>query len=291
MQQGNKNLKFLIIIPAYNEEQSIEDCLLSLVNQTKTPEKIILVNDSSTDRTGDIVKSLSSRHKLITYKEHKSDAVHRPGSKVINAFNFGLKGENTDGYDIICKYDADLVFPIHYLETVEKAFVNNTRLGLCGGVCSVEKDGQWEIENMTNPDHVRGALKAYRTKAFKGIGGLANQMGWDTADEFKLRYSGWEIAVDSSLEVKQTKPTAVSYKTTYFKKQGEVFYALRYDLLLLFIAALKIALNRKNIRGFFMISNGYVKARKSKLAYLLTQEEGKYLRAYRYKGIKRKLFK
>lgn len=291
MQHGNNKLKFLIIIPAYNEEQSIKDCLQSLLQQSTPPEKIIVVNDSSTDSTGDIVKSIATQYPAIDYKEHKSDAEHRPGSKVINAFNYGLEDETIDDYDIICKFDADLIFPETYLEAIENVFATDSEIGLCGGVCAVEKDGKWVIENITNPDHVRGALKAYRVDAFKSINGLANQMGWDTADEFKLRYAGWKVSVENKLVVKQTKPTAVSYQEAYFKKQGEVFYSLRYDSFLLLIAAIKIALNRNSFPGIFIIINGYLKARKSKLPFLLTREEGKYLRAYRYKGIKRKLFK
>jgi len=291
MQHGNKTLKFLIVIPAYNEEESIKDCLLSLLNQTRQPQKIIVVNDSSTDRTGDIIKSLADLHRTIAFKEHQSNSVHKPGSKIINAFNYGLKDEAINDYDIICKYDADLVFPETYLETIEKAFLNNSSLGLCGGVCTVKKDNTWTVETHTNPDHVRGALKAYRSKAFKAIGRLASQMGWDTADEFKLRYAGWEVHVDQSLEVKQTKPTAVSYHLSYFKKQGEVFYALRYDVLLLLFAAMKIALNRKSLRGFFITLLSYMRSGKSKVPYLLTKNEGKYLRTYRYRGIKVKLFK
>jgi len=141
MQQGNNSLKFLIIIPAYNEEQSIKDCLLSLLHQTKAPEKIIVVDDSSTDKTAEVVKSLAQQHHLVHYKKHKSVSEHVPGSKIINAFNFGLEDENLEDYDIVCKYDADLMFPVEYLERIENAFNTNTELGLCGGICSVKKTG------------------------------------------------------------------------------------------------------------------------------------------------------
>ena len=38
-----------IIVPAYNVEKYIAECLDSLVNQTKRNHKIIIVNDGSTD--------------------------------------------------------------------------------------------------------------------------------------------------------------------------------------------------------------------------------------------------
>ena len=290
MQSDTKNLKFLIIIPAYNEEQTIGDCLLSLVSQTKLPQKIIVVNDSSTDNTAEVVQALALKHPLITYKQHQTDGVYRPGSKIVNAFNYGLVGDKLDGYDVICKFDADLIFPKHYIESVEKSFLEDDKLGLSGGVCLIEKGDDWVVESVTNLDHVRGALKAYRLEAFKSIDGLASQMGWDTADEFKLRYAGWHVGVNPDLQVKQTKPTASSYKNQYFKKQGEVFFALRYDFLLCCIAAVKISKQRQSIKGFFNTFTSYLDSNRQKIPYLLSNEEGKFLRSYRYRRLKEKLF-
>jgi biofilm PGA synthesis N-glycosyltransferase PgaC len=46
-----------IIVPAYNEEASIAITLTSLLEQTTPPEKIIVVDDFSSDRTGEIARS------------------------------------------------------------------------------------------------------------------------------------------------------------------------------------------------------------------------------------------
>ena len=47
-------MKYYIIIPAHNEEQFISLTLQSLVDQTLLPSKIVVVNDSSTDKTKEI---------------------------------------------------------------------------------------------------------------------------------------------------------------------------------------------------------------------------------------------
>jgi len=289
MQQDNNNLKFLIIIPAYNEEESIQDCLRSLLRQSKVPAKIIVVDDSSTDTTAGIVKSMAQLNPLIHCKKSQSVSRHSPGSKIINAFNVGLTGETLEDFDIICKYDADLIFPNNYLKSIEASFVNNEQLGLSGGVCTVQKNKKWITENVTNLDHVRGALKAYRKEAFIEIDGLVPQMGWDTADEFKLRFRHWEVNANPKLKVKQSKPTASSYKNTYYKKQGQVFYTLRYDILLMLIAAFKISFQRKSFKGFLTTILSYFHAAKLNESYLLSVEEGKFLRAYRYKSITKRV--
>jgi glycosyltransferase involved in cell wall biosynthesis len=45
-----------VIVPAYNVEKYIEECLLSLVNQTYKDIEIIIINDGSTDKTKVSVK-------------------------------------------------------------------------------------------------------------------------------------------------------------------------------------------------------------------------------------------
>ena len=49
-------MKFLIIIPAHNEEENILPCLESLKNQTFQDFKCVIVNDGSTDKTQEIVE-------------------------------------------------------------------------------------------------------------------------------------------------------------------------------------------------------------------------------------------
>ena len=112
-------MNFYIIIPAYNEEEFIALTLQSLVEQTLLPTKVVVVNDNSTDRTPEIVFNFAEKHPWIVLVNKTSDAVHMPGSKVIQAFQEGQKFID-ENYDIIIKIDADLIFPTNYFETVIK---------------------------------------------------------------------------------------------------------------------------------------------------------------------------
>jgi glycosyltransferase involved in cell wall biosynthesis len=289
MPQVNKPLRFAIIIPAFNEEHLISLCLESLIHQTLMPSKIIVVDDGSTDKTLEIIQGFLKTSPLIKILSSKVKTSHQPGAKVIKAFKSGLETISIEDYDIICKFDADLEFPANYLEQLNKIFLEHPKVGLCGGVCTILKNENWQIENLTNFDHVRGALKAYRAEAFIHIDGLQSQMGWDTADEFKLHYRAWQIQVDKSLKVKHHRPTASSYQDGYYKKQGKVFYALRYGLLLTTIAALKLALKRSQYSKFRIVLKSYGEAESDNLNYLLSKGEGRFLRRYRWKKIFRKL--
>lgn len=59
------NEKISIIVPVYNLEKYIKKCLISLMNQTYRNLEIIVVNDGSTDKTGEIISELSSTDERI----------------------------------------------------------------------------------------------------------------------------------------------------------------------------------------------------------------------------------
>ena len=58
--------KISVIIPCYNSEEWIEECLLSVANQTYTNIEIIVVDNESTDTTLDIVNTIKENYDNIT---------------------------------------------------------------------------------------------------------------------------------------------------------------------------------------------------------------------------------
>jgi glycosyltransferase involved in cell wall biosynthesis len=282
-------MKYYIIIPAYNEEAFMALTLQSLVEQTVLPSKIVVVNDSSTDSTAEIVTSFSEKFPFITLVNKKSDAIHLPGSKVIQAFHEGEKHIDDD-YDIIVKVDADLIFPNNYFETIIKHFQSDAKIGMAGGFCYIEKNDDWILENLTDKDHIRGALKAYRKETYKQIGGLKPAMGWDTVDELLCKFYNWKVVTDESLHVKHLKPTGASYNKAARYKQGEAFYSLGYGIFITAIASLKLASRKGKPFLFIDYIMGFWKAKASGKQLFVTSEQAKWIRNYRWKKMKEKLF-
>ncbi|MAT89734.1 MAG: glycosyl transferase family 2 [Flavobacteriaceae bacterium] len=278
-------MKLFIIIPAFNEEKFLAKTLESLLKQTLLPTQIIIVDDNSTDETLKIAKTFTEAYELISYTVTNSTQDHQPGSKVINAFQKGLTKINSN-FDILCKFDADLIFPDHYLEDIVKLFVKNPHCGIAGGFCSIQKNGTWQTENLTNKDHIRGALKAYRKECFEDIGGLKHSMGWDTVDELLARYHGWEVITDTSLVVKHLKPTGNAYHASAKYKQGEAFKTMRYGFWLTLIASAKLAYKKRSLSFFWNTLQGFWKAPEE---YIVSEEEGNYIRQYRWRNIRKKL--
>ena len=110
-------MDFYIVIPCYNESQHIGKTLTSLCEQSLLPRKVVVVNDNSTDDSAEIVSAFAKSHTFIKLIHTTTQGQHEPGSKVIRAFQQGLKTLDED-YDILCKFDADLIFPKDYLETI-----------------------------------------------------------------------------------------------------------------------------------------------------------------------------
>ncbi len=282
-------MKYYIIIPAHNEEAFIGITLESIENQSVLPSKIVVVNDNSTDKTSEIVMAFAKKNPTITVVDKTSEAIHLPGSKVIQAFQKGYDSIDED-YDIIVKLDADLILPPNYFETILKHFQSDKTIGMVGGFAYIEKEGKWILENLTDKDHIRGAFKAYRKECFKEIGGLKAAMGWDTVDELLCKFYNWKVVTDQSLQVKHLKPTGANYNKTARYKQGEAFYTLGYGLIITSIASLKLAFRKGKPLLFIDYMKGFWKAKSSGKVMLVTPEQAKFIQKYRWQKMKAKLF-
>src|SRR5690554_5153500 len=282
-------MTYYIIIPAYNEQKNIGLTLDSVLKQTLLPQKVVVVNDNSSDNTAEIVKEFTEKYNFISLVNTNSTQIHLPGSKVIEAFIQGLEVLH-ENYEFIVKLDADLILPENYFERIAQIFSENPKVGMAGGRAFIEKDGKWILESLTDNDHIRGAFKSYRKECFLEIGKLKTEMGWDTVDELLSRYFGWEIIVDKSLEVKHLKPTGSEYSKKSRYKQGEAFYRLGYGFWITLLASLKLAVRKKKPLLFVEYLKGFFKAKSDKKPLLVTPDQAQFIRNYRWMKIKKKIW-
>ena len=282
-------MSIMLVIPAYNEARHITQTLQSIVNQTVVPKKVVVVNDGSTDATQEIIDYFSKEYPFIVSLANESTSKHAPGSKVIKAFYRGFATLPKD-YSFIGKFDADVVLPHTYFETMLALFKNDTDIGIAGGNLYIEKGNSWVFENISEKTKVRGPIKLYRKECFEAIGGLKKVIGWDTVDELLAQYHGWKIATDESLHVKHLKPTGATYTKAAKYKQGEAFYRMRYGWALTQIAAIKLAQRKGSFSFYYNCMRGYLKAQQKQTPFIVTPEEGAFIRQLRWKNIKKKIF-
>lgn len=281
--------KILIIMPAYNEAGQINQCLESFVSQTHPPDELRIVNDNSTDNTANLVREYSSRYPWIQLLNKNSSQEHQPGAKVVDAFKFGLT-KSYEEFDLIGKFDADIILPPSYFQRIIKAFGAQTNLGMCSGLLYVKRNGIWRYESIANRSHVRGPVKLYSRECFKDIGGLRPSIGWDTADTLLAIYKGYNTLTIPELKVKHLRPTGSGYSTENARLQGIALYKLNYGWLLSLISALKMSWKRRDLLLPFSALRGYLHAHRSGEETMLNTAEGRFVRRWRWEQIRGRLF-
>lgn len=98
---------FSVVIPLYNKEKRIKDCLYSVINQNYKNFEIIIINDGSTDNSLNIVKNIINTVDGIDYK-----IIDRENKGVSFTRNEGV---NVAKYDYVCFLDADDVWSSDFL--------------------------------------------------------------------------------------------------------------------------------------------------------------------------------
>ena len=98
--------KISVIIPVYNTEMFLSECLDSVLHQTFKDFEIICVNDGSSDNSASILKGYAQKDARI---------------KVITQANQGLSAARNAGLDVvqgewICFLDSDDMLPISAIE-------------------------------------------------------------------------------------------------------------------------------------------------------------------------------
>ncbi len=277
-----------IIIPAHNEEQYLADCLTSMVEQSQPPDELLIIDDNSTDNTYTIASDFASKHLWIrVFKRQGESNGHIPGKKVVDTFNYGLK--HVLDYDLLGKFDADIVLPKNYFEQMRNHFQGNWKLGLCSGLLFIKKNDKWLYENIANKDHVRGPIKLYHKACFNKIGGLRPATGWDTVDTLLAKYHDFEVLTDENLKVKHLRPTGHGYTTKNHRAKGKALFKMRYGIVLAKLTALKMAWQARSARLYLQTMFGYLEAFFTNSPRFVTKPEGKFIRNYRWKGILKKI--
>lgn len=154
-----KNIyKFSIIIPAYNVEQYIKECIESIINQEKVSftqdVQVIIIDDGSIDSTGDIVKKYVKKYpNNIHYIEQKHKGVSSARNTGLNYakgkyVNFLDSDDKLDSKALIMAYEfleensteIDFVaIPIYFFEAIEGEHILNYKFN-CNKIIDIRKE-------------------------------------------------------------------------------------------------------------------------------------------------------
>jgi glycosyltransferase involved in cell wall biosynthesis len=195
-------MKVSVIVPAYNEERWIGECLDSLARQSHPDFEVIVVDDSSTDRTGEIARA--------------------KGVRLLRVARAGAGGARDEGArattgEILVFLDADTMFEPDYLDRLVEPFADpevrgtfpggvryrNAEEGLAPGWLWIRGIRDGRPPRFRTPHWI---AKAVRRADFERVGGYP-RVGYGE-DEVFTRLIGPAVVVDDA-RWETTLPTGV----------------------------------------------------------------------------------
>lgn len=185
-----------------NEAAHIERVVRAMAAQDLAPTDWIVIDDRSDDGTLEILRGLEHDVPFLTVAEHRPTEPARSApdrladaAEVRNFYaGLGCAPEPLTAYTHVMKLDGDIQLPPEYLREMMARFAADPALGLVGGVL-VEPGEDGSMRPIRIPrQYVHGALKLYTVECFTAIGGISEQLGWDTIDLTRARMHGFRTA-------------------------------------------------------------------------------------------------
>jgi glycosyltransferase involved in cell wall biosynthesis len=218
-----------------------------MASQTVLPAQWIIVDDGSTDSTGDIIDAAAKKHAWIKTVHRANRGFRKNGGGVIEAFYDGYTVLTSKDFDFIIKLDGDLSFKPDYFERCFEKFGKNQRLGIGGGIITSVFESQTIVEGSPR-FHVRGATKIYRKACWNDIDHLIKAPGWDTLDEVKANMKGWSTESFQDLGLVQHKMTgSADGSWNNWVKNGLANYISGYHPLFMLFKCIKRLPNKPRV--------------------------------------------
>lgn len=229
-----------VIVPAYNEETGIEATLRTILAST-ADVRVIVVDDGSTDRTSEVVRSLHLPHVVL---------IRQPNAGKAAALNTGLRHCRTE---LVVMVDGDTVLEPDTVHELVQPFAD-PRVGAVSGNAKVGNRsgllGRWQhIEYVIgfNLDRrmydvmqcmptVPGAVGGFRLSALQEVGGVPEDtLAEDTDLTMALERADWAVTNQESARAWTEAPASLGqlwrqrYRWCYgtlqamWKHRGAVF--------------------------------------------------------------------
>jgi poly-beta-1,6-N-acetyl-D-glucosamine synthase len=235
----------LIVSPVFNEAAHLDRTARALAAQVRRPDRWVIVDDGSSDETLEIARRWERELDFVTVLEAPQTVA--PGAdnlalaRPVFAFNLGLEHAGWRDFDFICKLDGDVEPPEEWFATLLQRFGADERLGVAGGRLVEPCPSGWKLLPIPAV-HVHGAVKVYRRACLEQIGGIAEQLGWDTIDETYARMRGFETHSFADLVARHHRPWgSADGRLRGRARHGEAAWILHYGLGWVSLRSLKIA--------------------------------------------------
>ncbi len=209
---------YVIVTPAYNEQNDIGKTIESVITQTVQPYLWVIVDDGSTDDTAKIIQQYASEYRWVQYLYRKKEAGQSYYSSNVYAIMAGYALIKTIDYDFLAVLDADISLPKDYYEKIFERFSRDEKLGVASGVYKDQINGKLR-KILNDRRSTPKAIQVFRKKCFEQIGGYLplKYGGEDTCSCIMARMNGWKSWSFPELTVVHNKPVGTGHAGNMLK--------------------------------------------------------------------------
>lgn len=217
-----------VLIAAHNEEAWIGESLRSIAASERRPDRVVVVDDGSTDRTGDIARALGAR---VVRPPHKT------GRKA-SALNYGLQVVDTDAVVIL---DADTMLHPEAIGALLDDLADG-KAATSGAVLPHGEHGFWArgraleysvAMRLHKPLQqsfralmvLSGCIACYRTETLRSMGGFSERTVIEDIDAtWTLHLSGAEIGYTPRALAYTVEPPTWDFYKAQMRRWASAFF-------------------------------------------------------------------
>lgn len=251
-------MNYILITPAKDEAENLPKLAECILKQTCLPKVWVIVDDSSTDKTPEIIENLRKKYDWIYVKTRKEpseygDLSFAASVKVGYECAKEICKKNKIDYDYVGKIDADIILPDDYFEKLMGKFEKNSRLGIvCGAPYIVKTELQKSFKDLLDGTDTKDIVRRmwyipgefpderlYKKECLDEIGAFPITYVQDAVMLTKAKLRGWETKLVEDTECYLTRKT-ISSRGLWkgFKTNGYVKYYLNYHPIVMLLNVL-----------------------------------------------------
>ena len=183
-------MKLAVILPAYNAENFITECLDSLLNQTFSDFCILAVNDASTDNTGGILESYAA-------KDTRLRVYHLPQNQGEPAvMQFAMDILNYMNVEYVARRDADDICVPHRFEKQVQYLDSHPEIDILGSNAVLFYEGQTRAPKFTDHPLLDKDIKAHFSLARGNIINPTTMWRHSSIKDLPINYAKTATAPD-----------------------------------------------------------------------------------------------
>jgi len=191
-------MNYSLLVTVYNDADYLPRCFNSILSQTLVPDEIVVVNDNSTDKTGDIIDEYNFKHVFSSEPKHEQRWLNR-----VRAFKLGLSALNQNTLFVL-KVDADIIMEPDYAATVIDHFRKNPNLAACSGIAN-------KHQFRTLP---RNGAIMYRRSTISSDD-IREVYAWDRWTLLWLLERGFNVSVDKTITYEELRDSVLTLREAY----------------------------------------------------------------------------